>query len=275
MKSFRIGLSCVSALGLATTTSAQISILNVNRYLTSTSCTRAQSNGVNVCDSGAESDTSAGAWTKELTFSSDIDGGADWAFSNTRAYQVSNTTPESITIYGCATAELASAGSCYSSAIAESFLSVTFRVHSPRLAVLVGKYYSTDGEALSIILRKADGQILYIYGGDFQATYTLIPGDYNYIVRAITDDSCAGLCRNQSGAEWYSALIFEWLPCPADLNGDTFVDDSDFVVFAAAYNELLCPGNTAPCPADFNGDEMVEDADFVVFAAAYNELLCP
>jgi hypothetical protein len=29
--------------------------------------------------------------------------------------------------------------------------------------------------------------------------------------------------------------------CPADLNGDDFVDDSDFVVFAAAYNELLCP----------------------------------
>jgi len=28
--------------------------------------------------------------------------------------------------------------------------------------------------------------------------------------------------------------------CPGDLNSDGFVDDSDFVVFAAAYNELLC-----------------------------------
>ena len=29
--------------------------------------------------------------------------------------------------------------------------------------------------------------------------------------------------------------------CPADLNGDGFVDDSDFVLFAGAYNNLLCP----------------------------------
>ncbi|HEX8878061.1 MAG TPA: hypothetical protein VF777_15035, partial [Phycisphaerales bacterium] len=65
--------------------------------------------------------------------------------------------------------------------------------------------------------------------------------------------------------------------CPADLNGDTFVDDSDFVLFAIAYNILDCtdPSMPAGCPADLNKDQFVDDTDFVIFAAAYNELLCP
>ncbi|MBX3390017.1 MAG: Ig-like domain-containing protein [Phycisphaeraceae bacterium] len=56
--------------------------------------------------------------------------------------------------------------------------------------------------------------------------------------------------------------------CPCDLNGDSMVDDSDFVVFAAAYNALLTMA------ADFNGDGLTDDADFVIFAHAYDQLLC-
>ena len=65
--------------------------------------------------------------------------------------------------------------------------------------------------------------------------------------------------------------------CPADLNGDQFVDDSDFVAFATAYNLLDCtdPSMPANCPADFNGDGFVDDSDFVIFANAYNQLICP
>ena len=29
--------------------------------------------------------------------------------------------------------------------------------------------------------------------------------------------------------------------CRADLNGDGIVDDSDFVLFAQAYEQLVCP----------------------------------
>ncbi|MBX3381171.1 MAG: hypothetical protein KF805_13840 [Phycisphaeraceae bacterium] len=65
--------------------------------------------------------------------------------------------------------------------------------------------------------------------------------------------------------------------CPCDLNGDGLVDDTDFVIFLAAYNILDCadPAMEPDCPADFNRDGLVEDSDFVVFVAAYNELLCP
>ncbi len=65
--------------------------------------------------------------------------------------------------------------------------------------------------------------------------------------------------------------------CPADLNGDGFVEDADFVIFLAAYNILDCldPNMASGCPSDLNSDGLVEDADFVVFVAAYNELVCP
>ncbi len=66
-------------------------------------------------------------------------------------------------------------------------------------------------------------------------------------------------------------------PCPGDLNGDSFLDDSDFVQFAAAYSLLDCTDPSMPlgCPSDLTGDTFVDDADFVVFAAAYDALTCP
>ncbi|MBL8875938.1 MAG: hypothetical protein JNM86_09110, partial [Phycisphaerae bacterium] len=66
-------------------------------------------------------------------------------------------------------------------------------------------------------------------------------------------------------------------PCPADLNADTFVDDSDFVLFLAAYNILDCadPSMPSACPADFDQSGTVDDTDFVLFVPAYNELVCP
>ncbi len=65
--------------------------------------------------------------------------------------------------------------------------------------------------------------------------------------------------------------------CPGDLNGDSQVDDSDFVIFAAAYDLLVCsdPAMPAGCPADLNFDGTVDDADFVLFVTAYNALVCP
>jgi len=65
--------------------------------------------------------------------------------------------------------------------------------------------------------------------------------------------------------------------CDGDLNGDAAVDDSDFVLFVAAYNLLDCldPSMPAGCPADFNNDGAVDDGDFVIFVVAYNDLLCP
>ncbi|MBX3380018.1 MAG: hypothetical protein KF805_07970 [Phycisphaeraceae bacterium] len=78
-----------------------------------------------------------------------------------------------------------------------------------------------------------------------------------------------------TGIDWTQPIV--GTPCAGDLNNDGFVEDSDFVIFLAAYNILDCadPSMPAGCPADFNNDNFVDDADFVIFVAAYNNLLCP
>ncbi|MBY0111504.1 MAG: DNRLRE domain-containing protein [Phycisphaerales bacterium] len=79
-------------------------------------------------------------------------------------------------------------------------------------------------------------------------------------------------------AENRPTLTIRFFPtCLGDLNADTLVEDTDFVVFAGAYNTLDCadPSMPAGCPADLNFDGFVDDTDFVFFASAYNDLLCP
>jgi len=65
-------------------------------------------------------------------------------------------------------------------------------------------------------------------------------------------------------------------PCPADLNADGLVDDTDFVRFADAYIILLCEDPEMPhnCPSDFNADMVVDDLDFQIFGRAYDALVC-
>ncbi len=77
----------------------------------------------------------------------------------------------------------------------------------------------------------------------------------------------------------YDDIVFEvsFVACKSDLTADGYVDDSDFVAFAGAYDILDCtdPNMPAGCPADVNGDGFVEDSDFVLFASAYDLLECP
>jgi hypothetical protein len=69
--------------------------------------------------------------------------------------------------------------------------------------------------------------------------------------------------------EQYSGLFYiNFRSCDADFNGDTFVDDADFVIFAQAYNNLL------DTFGDLNFDSLTDDADFVEFAQAYDQLIC-
>jgi hypothetical protein len=64
--------------------------------------------------------------------------------------------------------------------------------------------------------------------------------------------------------------------CPGDLNADGFVNDTDFELFASAYNLLLCEDAGMPvgCLSDLNGDGVVDDIDFQLFVVAYDALVC-
>lgn len=68
-----------------------------------------------------------------------------------------------------------------------------------------------------------------------------------------------------------------FVACTSDLTSDGAVDDTDFVLFATAYDILDCadPAMPSGCPADVNGDGFVDDTDFVQFSQAYDALECP
>lgn len=68
-----------------------------------------------------------------------------------------------------------------------------------------------------------------------------------------------------------------YTPCPSDLDMSWFVDDADFLLFAAAYALGDCADPAMPdgCSADLNYDGIVDAADFVLFLPAYDEGICP
>ena len=99
---------------------------------------------------------------------------------------------------------------------------------------------------------------------------TISGGDINKLSR-IVDGDLNGIATTDMGA-----YEFPRAQCPGDLNNDGFVDDADFVIFAGAYNLLICsdPAMPSGCPADLDFNGLVDDQDFVIFANAYNNLLC-
>ncbi len=85
--------------------------------------------------------------------------------------------------------------------------------------------------------------------------------------RCIVSNACGGTTSNPASAK----------VCWGDFNCDGQVEDTDFVIFASAYNLLDCdaPAMPAGCPADLISNGVVDDADFALFANAYNILVCP
>ncbi|MBN8597781.1 MAG: fibronectin type III domain-containing protein [Planctomycetes bacterium] len=101
----------------------------------------------------------------------------------------------------------------------------------------------------------------------------------------IPPDSCFHefVCPN-NGGDCVSAIVSRagvlklhqadsLLACGADFDGNRVVDDSDFVAFVIAYNEVVVPPASQRC--DLNGDGFVNDEDFPTFLRYYDEGLCP
>lgn len=102
------------------------------------------------------------------------------------------------------------------------------------------------------------------------ATANMIIAGFNYPDEGLYDVLITGDCGQAASA---AATI---TVCASDLNCDNVVNDSDFTVFASAYNLLDCldPAMPVGCPADINRDGFVDDTDFVIFVVAYDQLLC-
>lgn len=88
-----------------------------------------------------------------------------------------------------------------------------------------------------------------------------------YLIRCVISNACGSMSSN----------FVRLSACPADLNCDGFVDDTDFVYFTLQYDVYVCDDPAMPlsCYADLNSDGVVDEYDFVLFAGAYEQYLCP
>ncbi len=124
-----------------------------------------------------------------------------------------------------------------------------------------------------VVVREGDGVDL---DGDGAADDDLFVSVFNNDDAFLTDDLklyfLADL-RNGAGTNVGQAFLVIDLtpPCPADFNGDGFVDFFDFDDYVACFEGIACPpGKTA----DFNNDGFVDFFDYDDFVAAF-ETGCP
>jgi len=262
--------------GLATAANAQVTITEVDRHVAANACVFAPSNYPNWCEHDGGSNATVGPWTKGATFGNSAAGDVGYGSSITVASQQSAAGSDLIWVTGGARVEVDSEGNCGANGTASSYFSVSFKLHSPARAVLTGyTTFSSGGAEFLLSLQQLDGAFGYIQSDSYDAEFDLEVGEYRYLVSVSAAGSCSGPCSHHELLSWNSQLTFKPLACPSDFNGDGFVEDSDFVMFVTAYNELLCPEPPGACPCDLNKDGLVEDADFVFFVSAYNELVCP
>ena len=80
--------------------------------------------------------------------------------------------------------------------------------------------------------------------------------------------------RISNGFGEATSLPVQLVYCGSDFNCDNIVDDTDFSIFAVAYDTLLCPDPPTPCNTDINGDGLTDDLDFSLFVVAYDQLVC-
>jgi hypothetical protein len=77
-------------------------------------------------------------------------------------------------------------------------------------------------------------------------------------------DFSAGATLSMSGGFWTGLTLPP--PCPADFNGDGFLDFFDYDAFVECYETEVCPpGKTA----DFNNDGFVDFFDYDEFVLFY------
>ncbi len=109
----------------------------------------------------------------------------------------------------------------------------------------------------------------------FVGVQSMYHNNGNTVTDLVPDDSRQSVILTKDGKGLIGVYVSN--SCIGDINTDGVVDDTDFTIFAAAYNILDCADPAMPptCPSDLNNDGFVDDSDFSIFAAAYNELVCP
>jgi hypothetical protein len=113
-----------------------------------------------------------------------------------------------------------------------------------------------DGTIVSYVWRENGFEI----GTGFDPSINFTVGEH-IVELTVTDN------EGRTGTDTIRIVVQEGVtPCPADFNGDGFLDFFDYDDFVACYETGACPdGRTA----DFNGDDFVDFFDYDDFVGAF------
>lgn len=204
------------------------------------------------------------------------------------ASQDSTFSPTGISASGSATptASATDSSALLFGASGTSTLKVSFTPDADGILDLQGAFaLSSSGSVNSEFVLRLDAEsstlVSSTTGGPFDVS-TLIFAGVTYTLEVTAKANAfafyfATPVSSTANASFTLNATTRGATCPGDLNADGYVDDTDFTIFAAAYNLLDCadPAMLPGCPADLNSDGAVDDADFTIFAPAYDTLVCP
>lgn len=268
-----VKLASVLAFAAGSAALAGVTITSASRSISGTACITAPPSTINRCDSDTKSNGVIESWTDSISFGSSAAGEIGAASSIAQVSQTSEATPTSLQAGMTMYSFVQTSGTCSASSSVSNVYEVVF--HLDRAAdMLIGVSATNDGIAFRASVSPLGGSEIYATQITDVETVSLTAGTWKLVISGGRSLSC-GQCFSSVNSNMSFAATFDFGPCLADFNSDTFVDDTDFTIFAVAYNDLICPGFPAPCTGDINQDGYVDDADFVLFAVAYNELICP
>jgi hypothetical protein len=123
---------------------------------------------------------------------------------------------------------------------------------------------NTNASSLSVLVGRGDGT--FMPRVDFSAAESVVAlalgdldddGDLDVVTTNALEGRCVSVFKNRRRVPGR--------PCPADVDGDAYVDATDFVVLASYFGSPVPPGTLG----DLNGDGLVNTADFVILAADF------
>lgn len=263
----------VLALAAGSAALAGVTITSTSRSISGAACVNAPPNANNWCESDTKSNSVVEPWTSGVSYGPSAAGDIGAASSVAQVAQSSDATPGSLQATMTMYSFVQASGTCSASSSVTNDYQVIFQLDRDA-DMMLSVTATNDGIAFRASVAPLFGPEIYATQIADTETLSLTAGSWRLLISGARSLSCAQ-CFSSVSANMSLSATFDFGPCLADFNSDTFVDDNDFVIFAAAYNELICPGFPAPCTGDINQDGYVDDSDFVLFAAAYNELICP
>ncbi len=251
---------------LATAARAQLTILSIDRVATASECLNVPPDLLNSCSSYQETNQASGSWTGI----GGIGNGAassefDFANSVAQVYQASEASATGFVIDAVTSTFAQSSGTGSVRVNAATSFVVRFAVQSRTTATVVAGF-NTRGGSGSASLTATGGGTLFSTSAIASAQLILNPGEYQFAASSASNGDCSGTCEQTQNSRWNATVSFVPTPCPADFNGDGFMDLFDYADYVGCFETGTCPSGTT---ADFNGDAFVDLFDYADFVSAF------